>query len=79
MTKGKLRHLRRSPTKKSRKFYEETFGLERVSHSRCHATLRWGDESYAAAIPESGRCRRRRGKDFVSLITSGYGWMTSKR
>jgi catechol-2,3-dioxygenase len=47
---GKVRHIAISvPDKeKAAKFYEETFGLERVSQSRVRdAAVGWGDEHHA--------------------------------
>src|SRR4026207_1284823 len=63
MAKGKLRHLAISvPDKeKAARFYEETFGFERVAHSRVATRLPDGgsDEHHAATVRNRGRCRGR--------------------
>ena len=62
MVKGELRHLAISvPDKeKAAKFYEETFGFERVSQSRVATRLPdGGDEHHAITIGDRGGCRGR--------------------
>ncbi len=62
MTKGKLRHLAISvPDKeKAAKFYEETFGFERVSQSRVATRLSDGVMNITlVTVRDRGGCRRR--------------------
>jgi catechol-2,3-dioxygenase len=60
MAKAKLRHIAISvPDKETAaKFYEETFGFERVSHSRVATRLSdGGNEHHTASIRDPRRCR----------------------
>jgi catechol 2,3-dioxygenase-like lactoylglutathione lyase family enzyme len=70
MTKGKLRHIAISvPDKeKGAKFYEETFGFERVSQSRVATRLSDGVMNITLLQFETEEdAGDERGKDFVGL------------
>jgi catechol 2,3-dioxygenase-like lactoylglutathione lyase family enzyme len=70
MTKGKLRHLAISvPDKeKAAKFYEETFGFERISQSRVATRLSDGVMNITLLQFETEEdAGDERGKDFVGL------------
>jgi catechol 2,3-dioxygenase-like lactoylglutathione lyase family enzyme len=70
MAKGKLRHIAISvPNKeKAAKFYEETFGFERVSVSRVATRLSYGVVNLTLLQFETdGDAGDERGKDFVGL------------
>jgi catechol 2,3-dioxygenase-like lactoylglutathione lyase family enzyme len=70
MTKGKLRHIAISvPDKeKAAKFYEETFGFERISASRVATRLSDGVMNITLLQFETEEdAGDKRGKDFVGL------------
>ena len=70
MAKGKLRHVAISvPDKeKAAKFYEETFGFERVSHSRVAIRLSDGVMNLTLLqFQNQDDAGDERGKDFVGL------------
>jgi catechol 2,3-dioxygenase-like lactoylglutathione lyase family enzyme len=75
MAKGKLRHLAISvPDKeKAAKFYEETFGFERVSHSRVATTPDGVMNLMLLQFQNQNDAGDEHGKDSLACITSGYG------
>ena len=82
MTKGKLRHIAISvPDKeKTAKFYEETFGFERVSQSRVATRLSDSVMNITLLQFETEEdAGDDRGKDFVGQHHFGFWWKTSKR
>jgi catechol 2,3-dioxygenase-like lactoylglutathione lyase family enzyme len=75
MAKGKLRHIAISvPDKdKAAKFYEETFGFERVSQSRVATRLSDGVMNITLLQFETEEdAGDERGKDFVGLHHFGH-------